>query len=114
VEVGGLVLAVAVHLSRDVVAVRERVLEARLDGAPDSEVEGMAKDRRPPRLRLGGGCVGGAVVDDQDVESGGVALDVAHHPADHPGLVVGGDDRQLAQLLGDGGAHRDPGQDTAL
>ena len=40
-----------------------------------------------------------AVVDHDHVEVGRLAVDVAHHASDHPLLVVGGDDRELAELV---------------
>ena len=104
-EVLGLVLTVAVDLGGDVVAVSERVLEAGLHRPPDPEVEGVADDRRVCGLGLGRGVVGRAVVDDQDVEARRGALDVAHDLGDHSALVIGGNDRQLAQLIGGCGAH---------
>ncbi len=49
-----------------------------------------------PSLRLGDGdrAVDGAVVDDDDVEVGRVAADVADDLADHVLLVERGDDRE--------------------
>ena len=92
-------LAVAVDLDRDVVVVAQRVLVARLDRAADSQVVGVADDDRALGLGLGGGRVVGAVVDDQDVEPRRLAVDVAHDPADHPRLVVGGHDRELRKVI---------------
>ena len=89
-------LPVAVHLSGDVIALAERVLEAGLHGSADPEVERVADDRRALGSRIGGGAVGGAVVDHENVEVGRGAEDVADDASDHPLLVVGGDDRQLA------------------
>ena len=93
VQVGGLVLAVAVDLGGDVVGVPQRVLEAGLHRAADPGVERMVQDDRAAVLRLGRGVVGGAIVDHDDVELGGLAADLAHHAAHHSLLVVGGDDR---------------------
>ena len=67
----------------------------------------MAEDHRALGLGHGDGRVDGAVVDDEDVEVGGVAVDVADDAADHPLLVVGGNDGQQAQLLAVFGRHRD-------
>ena len=44
----------------------------------------MADDRGALDLRLGGGGVGGAVVDDEHVEAGREPADVAHDATDHP------------------------------
>ena len=87
-------LAVAVDLHRDVVALRKRVLVTRLHGAADAEVEGVADDRRALRLRLGDGVVDGPVVDDQHVPARLLSLDVTNDPSDHALLVVGGHDRE--------------------
>ncbi len=106
-QVLGLVLAVAVDLDGDVVAVSERVLVAGLHRAADAEVEGMAEDHRPFGLGLDDGFVGRAVVDDEDVEPWRLALDVANDAADHPLLVVGGNDCQQAQVLAIFGRHGD-------
>ena len=94
----GFVLAVAVDLGGDVVAVAERVLEAGLHRAPDPGVERMAQDHRAAGLGLGRAVVGRAVVDHDDVEARRLAMDLTHHPADHPLLVVGRDDRELAEV----------------
>ena len=58
----------------------------------------MAQDHGALGLGPRDGRVDGAVVDDEDVETGGLALDVADHAADHPLLVVGGDDGQQTQF----------------
>jgi len=98
VDVRRLVLAIAVDLRGDVVAVPQGVLEAGLHRAADADVEGMADDHGAARLGLGRGVVDRAVVDHDDVEVRRVPMDVADHAADHPLLVVGGDDRELAEL----------------
>ena len=69
-QLGGVVLAVAVEPDRELVAVLERVHEARLDGAADPEVEREPNDRRAGRGRELGGAVCGAVVDHDHVEAG--------------------------------------------
>jgi hypothetical protein len=60
----------------------------------------MAQNDRAVGLGLGGGVVARTVVDDDDVEPGSVAVDLAHHAADHPLLVVGGDDRKPSEVGG--------------
>jgi hypothetical protein len=103
----GLVLAVAVHLHRNVVVVSKRVLVARLHRAADAGVEGVLQQRRSLPAGLGCRPVRRAVVHHEDVEVGRVSPDVAHDAADHSRLVVGGDDRELAQIVG--GRHGSPG-----
>jgi len=93
------VLAVPVDLRRDFVVVAKRVLEPGLHRPADAEVEGMPHDHRAACLRLGRGVVDRAVVDDDDVEVGRLTVDVPHHASDHPLLVIGGDDRELAELV---------------
>ena len=75
------VLAVAVEPDHGVVAVRERVLEAGLDGAADAEVEGQADDRGAGGGRARGRRVLGAVVDHDDVEAGSNARSSSTTPA---------------------------------
>ena len=72
-----IVLAVAVDLDRDVVAALQRVIGTRLHGAADAEVEGMAQDLGAGGAGAVGGVVGGAVVDDDDVEVGRVLAQIA-------------------------------------
>ena len=69
-DVARVVLAVAVDLHGDVVAVLERVLVARLDRAADAEVERMADDARAGGARAVGRVVRRAVVDHEHVEVG--------------------------------------------
>ena len=66
-------LAVAVDLDHVVVAVLQRVDEARLHGAADAEVERRRRTRAPARSAHCAVCVGRAVVDDEDVELGRLA-----------------------------------------
>jgi hypothetical protein len=99
VDVGRLVLPVAVHLGSDVVAVAKGVLEAGLHRAADSHVERVPDDDPAARLRLGRGVVDRAVIDHDHVEVRGVPVDVAYDAPDHPLLVVCGDDRELAKLM---------------
>ena len=89
------VLAVAVHLDHVVVAVVERVEEARLHGAADAEVERVAQDARARVLRDALGVVGRAVVDHEHVEGRRVPADGAHDGADGGRLVVGGNDGEM-------------------
>jgi hypothetical protein len=63
-DLARVVLAVAVEPDGELEAVRERVLEARLHGAPDAEVERQTDDVRARRLGRRPRAVGGAVVDD--------------------------------------------------
>jgi len=88
-------LPVAVHLDHVVVAVVERVDEARLNRAADPEIEGMADDPRAGVLSEGPGAVGRAVVDDDDVEPGRPLLDRANDTADRRRLVVGRNDGEV-------------------
>ena len=90
------VLAVAVELHRDLVAVLLRVHVSGLHGAADPEVERQADD-----LRTGGRCcpagpVGGAVVDHEHVELGRAAPNLLDRARDRLDLVERGDDRQIA------------------
>jgi hypothetical protein len=59
----------------------------------------VADDDGALGLGLCGGLIGRAVVDDEHVETRRLAEDVANDAPDHPGLVVGGDDRELAQVV---------------
>ena len=59
-------------------------------------LNGWRRTIAPSASACGDGRVDRAVVDDEDVEVGRLALDVADDAADHPLLVVGGDDRELA------------------
>ena len=68
VDVARVVLAVAVDLDGDVVAVLERVLVARLHRAADAEVERHPHDACAGGARGPRRVVGRAVVDDQHVE----------------------------------------------
>ena len=75
------VLAVAVDLHGELVAVLERVAEAGLDGAADAEVERQAEDVRARRGGDRGGAVGRAVVDDDDLEARVEGADLVDHAA---------------------------------
>ena len=101
-DLGRVVLAVAVHLDSDVVALDERVAVARLHGAADAEVEGVAQHRRAGGAGALGGRVGGAVVHDQHVEAGRLAAQLVHDLGDRLLLVQGGHHRDLSSP----GAHR--------
>ena len=95
-----LVLAVGVHRDHARVAVRHRVAQSRLDGAPGALPEGRAQDGRAARARDRGGVVGAAVVDDQHVDVF-VGARAGDHPADAVGLVERGhDDQQPAGARG--------------
>ena len=67
-EAARVVLAVAVDLDGDVVAALGGVHVARLHGAADAEVVRVAEHLRAGRAGAVGRVVGGAVVDDDDVE----------------------------------------------
>ena len=76
----------------------ERVLEARLDGAADAEVEGEADDSRAGRSRTLGRQVLGAVVDHDHIELGVVCPQLLDHARDGILLVSGGHDRDAVVL----------------
>lgn len=89
------VLAVAVDLDRDAVAVLAGVGVTRLHRPADPEVERVAQHDRARRLGGAGGAVGRAVVDHDDVEVGGVGPQLRDHAGDRAALVVGGNDREV-------------------
>ena len=80
-DVGRIVLPVAVELDEQVVAGPDRVLVARLERDAVAHVERVAHDRRAVRARDLGRLVRRAVVDDDDVEAGGLGLDLVDHGA---------------------------------
>ena len=88
-------LAVGIDLRGQVVAVALRVLVPGLHRAADAEVERVPEHGRPRPLGLLGRPVGGAVVDDEDVEVRALLVDRRHDPRDRLLLVVGGHDREL-------------------
>jgi hypothetical protein len=59
----------------------------------------MADDDGALSLGLCRRGVVGSVIDDEDVESRRLALNVAHDTANHPGLVIGRHDRELRKLI---------------
>jgi hypothetical protein len=86
------VLAIAVDLHCNPKAVIARVLVPRLHRPSDAEVEGEADDadvcaRRDPR-----GSIGGAVIDDHDVEVGVRPSHFLDDGRNRVGLVVGRND----------------------
>ena len=88
-------LAVAVHLDHVVVAVLQRVEEARLHGPADPQVERVVQDARTGVLRDPARVVGRPVVDHEHVEVRHVLVDPAHHRSDRRRLVVGGYDGEV-------------------
>ena len=93
------VLPVGVDLYSEVVAVLVRIPVARLHRAPDAEVEGMHEHVSPGRAGLCRRAVGGAVIDDHDLEAGLLHADRVHDRADVPLLVVCGDYRECLHLI---------------
>ena len=87
----GQVLAVAVHLDRDVEAFRQRVAKPGLDGAADAEVIGKPHDERSGRLAFGRGAVRGAVVHHEHRRTRQHAQRSTDDLADRGRLVHGGD-----------------------
>ena len=94
-EAARVVLAVAVDLHRDVVAALGGVHVARLHGAADAEVVGVTEHLGAGRAGAVGGVVGGAVVDDDDVEVRCVLPQLRDDPGDRGGLVVRRDDGEM-------------------
>ena len=94
----GIVLTVAVEPHRQLVAVREGVLETRLHGAADPEVEREDDHRRPVGRGDGRRGVRRPVVDHDDVERRVEGPDLVDDVADRPLLVVGGHDRDHTAL----------------
>ena len=95
-DVAGVVLAVAVDLNGDLVAVLVRVDVAGLHRAADAEVERQPQHRAPRPRRALRGAVRRAVVDDEHVELGRPLVDLGDRRGDGFGLVEGGDDGEIA------------------
>ena len=94
-ELDRVVLAVAVDLREEVIAVLARVHEAGLHGAADTQVERQLEDLRAGFEREHCRGVGRAVVDHQRVEAGRALPQRFHDRHDRLRLVVSGDDRQM-------------------
>ncbi len=90
-EVAHVVLAVAVDLDHDVVAVAQRVRVARAHGPADPEGERQGEHDGPGRGGDGGGRVARVVVDDHDVGTGDVGVHGGHDLTDAGRLVECGD-----------------------
>ena len=97
-QLSRIVLAVAVHLHRDVVATFECESIAGLDRATDAEVEGQTQHVSSAIRRDPGCSIRGTVVDHDNVEPGVERVDLVDHPADAPLLVQRGDDGDPLQL----------------
>ena len=96
-DLAGAVLAVAVNLDGDVVAVHGGIAVAGLHGPADAEIKRKA-DHGDFAGDLADGVVGGAIVDDQDVEIR--QRPVSRAPVCHgPALVEGRDDDQAFEPL---------------
>ncbi len=96
VDVVRVVLPVAIDLHRYLVAMLEGVDIAALHGAPDTQVEGHPKHRGTSAPRALGGGVDRAVVDDEHVEIRRLSSDRLDGRGDRLGLVVGGNDGEMA------------------
>jgi len=94
VDIGGVVLAVAVQAHDPPVAVLQGELHARLDGAADAQVVGMADHVGPCPVGGRGRAVFGAVVDHQDLAAGELGPDGVHDGDHVLGLVESRDDEQ--------------------
>ena len=99
-HLAGIVLAVPVEPDGEVEAVLERVAEARLHGAADTEVERQAYDARSGGRRDGRRLVRRAVVHDQHLEVRLQHAHLAHDVRDGVGLVLRRHDREAAQPRG--------------
>ncbi len=97
-DLARIVLSVAVDLDRELEAVLERVLVARLHGAADADVEGQIQKTGAGACRNGSGLVAGGVVHDHDVQLGLGRADLFDHSLDAGLLVVGRDDRERPEL----------------
>ena len=95
----GEMLPVAVHLDHVVVAALERIYEARLDCAADSEVEGVAQHTSSGLAGELAGAVGRAIVDDQHVERGDLLANRGDDYHDRLRLVVRGNDDQVCRAV---------------
>ena len=92
VDVARVMLTVAVDLHGDLVAALERIDVAALHRAADAEVERQPQHARAGVRRQRSGRVLRAIVDDQDVEIGRAAPDLADGARDDLTLVVCGND----------------------
>ena len=103
-ELRRIVLPVSVDADSDVEAVLERETEARLHGAADAEVERQAERDCTIRSRDLARAVDGAVVDDDDHETGVERAQLVDDPRHGQLFVQRRDDGDAAQLRESGGA----------
>ena len=91
-------LPVGVELDGDVVAVPQGVAVARPHRAAHAEVERELAHQGPGLAGVPGGAVGGAVVDDEDVDVAVHVAQLADRAADERLLVEGGHDDEDPSL----------------
>lgn len=91
------VLAVSIHLHRDVVTVQRSVSIAGLHRPTDAEVERQA-DHRHALRHLADGVVGGTIVDDQYIKAGQRLAKPDDYLADRPRFIKHRDNDQAAPL----------------
>ena len=91
-------LAIAIHLHGDVIAMLGGEAVTGLHRAADAQVERQADDRGPPRHEARGG-VRRTVVDNHHVELRHGPLHVFDDTRDRPGFVIGRDNHNATNEL---------------
>ena len=91
IEVGGVVLAIGIHLNERLIALAPCEEERSSHGAADAHIEGEG-DHDGPRLS-GKACrlIGGAVVYDEDVGIRAMLANLGNDTCDRSLLIPGGD-----------------------
>ena len=93
-QVGGVVLAIAVHLYGDIIAVAHGVQVAALHAAADAQIDGQIEKRIMTAFQQRSAAVGRAVVHDKKVHLRAGGAQVFHRIDDVILLIIAGDDHQ--------------------